>query len=144
MLLEWALEKSSLFNFSVTRAETLAEAVDYLQHVSYDVVLLDLSLPDSSGLDTVEGIETAAPRVPVIVLSVADDEELILSSVRGGVQDYLVKGQIGTPLLVRSILHAIERKRIEDELRHSRDQLEVILRGVADGITVQDARGRFV
>ena len=91
-----------------------------------DVVLLDLSLPDSHGLETFVRLERVAPRVPIIVLSGLADEALAVRAVREGAQDYLVKGQVDGVTLTRSIRYAVERKHGEDErARLARDRAEV-------------------
>lgn len=89
-----------------------------------DLVLLDLSLPDSEGLETLEAIRAAGPRVPVVVLSGRADEGLALEAVRRGAQDYLVKGHVGADSLARAIRYAIERNRIEVELAAQRKTVE--------------------
>ncbi len=80
------------------------------------VVLLDLSLPDGHGLDLVARVHAAAPRVPIVIMSGSDDEDLAIAGVRAGAQDYLVKGRVEGDLLVRALRYAIERKRAEDRL----------------------------
>lgn len=90
------------------------------------VVLLDLSLPDSQGLDTFVRLERVSPGVPIIVLSGLADEALAVRAVREGAQDYLVKGQVDGVTLMRSIRYAVERKHAEDErARLARDRAEV-------------------
>ena len=93
--------------------ETLDVALQYLKKGRFDVVLLDLSLPDSSGLDTLKKLQDLVFHIPAIVLTGADDRELALQSVAIGAQDYLVKGQISGQLLDRAIRYAIERKKAE-------------------------------
>jgi signal transduction histidine kinase len=91
-----------------------------------DVVLLDLLLPDASGLETVTRVRVAAPDVPILVLTGLSDEALALQAVRSGAQDYLIKGQLDGPSLVRSIQYALERQRMAIELeRTRRQQLEL-------------------
>jgi DNA-binding NtrC family response regulator len=80
-----------------------------------DIVLLDLSLPDSLGLDTFTRVYDKAPCLPIIVLTGLDDEELAAKAVREGAQDYIIKGQVDSNLLARAIRYAIERKRAEKE-----------------------------
>ena len=99
--------------FGVARAATLAEGLAHLAEHPVDVVLLDLTLPDSTGLATLRAVRAAAPDTPIIALTGLDDEALALEAVRAGAQDYLVKGQADGVLLVRAITYAIERKRAE-------------------------------
>jgi diguanylate cyclase (GGDEF)-like protein len=95
---------------------TLGEALDLLDGQQFDCILLDLSLPDTSGLHGVRHLGTAAPERPIIVLSGLSDEEVAVQAVQDGVQDYLVKGEVTGALLVRAIRYAVQRKRAELEL----------------------------
>ncbi len=101
----------------VTRAETMAAARPHILEGRFDAVLLDLSLPDSRGLATVEQATSLNPRLPIIVLTGLDDEGTATEAVRKGAQDYLVKGNVDGALLVRSIRYAVERKRAEEAIR---------------------------
>ena len=130
--------------FSVTLAETLSEALDHLRTGTIDVVLLDLSLPDKTGLETYEAVAQAAPLVPVVVLSGLSDEAIAVQAVREGAQDYLVKGQFEHRLLERAIRYAVERKRIERKLRESEEFFRLISENVTDMIAVVDADGRRI
>ena len=89
-----------------------------------DIVLLDLSLPDSFGLETLARWQKAAPTLPVIVLTGSDDEALAVAAVREGAQDYLVKGRIDGGVLVQAIRYAIERKLVQEDLRQAKNGLE--------------------
>lgn len=102
--------------FRVTRVSRLREAVEALAGARPEVVLLDLSLPDSTGLATVERLRAAAPVVPIVVLTGLQDEKLALEAVRHGVQDYLVKGQCENGLAARALRYAVERNRKDREL----------------------------
>jgi DNA-binding NarL/FixJ family response regulator len=90
--------------------------VTRLERGDIDVVLLDLSLPDSQGLDTFVKMHAHAPDMPIVVLSALDDEALAASAVRDGAQDYLVKGEMPLELVARSLRYAIERHRAETNL----------------------------
>lgn len=105
--------------WSLVHAERLSEAVDYCQTQSFDVALLDLRLPDSDGLETVTQFNQAAPDIPIIILTATDDEELALQAMAQGAQDYLVKDQVTTQLLRRSVRYAVERSQIIQQLRSS-------------------------
>ena len=100
--------------FDLEWADDLSTGLERLATGGIDAVLLDLSLPDSQGLDTFVKTHIHAPQVPIIVLSGLDDEELAGKAVREGAQDYLVKGNVDTNLLVRALRYAIERKRAEE------------------------------
>ncbi|HOP74137.1 MAG TPA: HD domain-containing protein [Bacillota bacterium] len=88
-----------------------------------DIVLLDLSLPDSQGLETFIRLYGEIPGVPIVVMSGLNDERIALTAVREGAQDYLVKGHVDHNILARTIRYAIERKRVEEELRLSLEKL---------------------
>ena len=104
---------------------TLAEALAGLKTSgTVDVVLLDLSLPDSKGIDTFQGLSKVAPEQPVVILSGYDDEQLAMEMVHQGAQDYLIKYELTGKMLVRSINYAIERKRAELALKAIRADLE--------------------
>lgn len=114
-LLRETLREAEGFPFEMAHAERLGQAAGMLAGSPADVVLLDLSLPDAHGLDTVRRMLDAAPDIPIIVLTGTDDERLALQAVHAGAQDYLAKGRVDGPLLARSIRYAIERKRLERE-----------------------------
>ncbi len=92
-------------------AGTLREGLDLIGEATFDVVLLDLVLPDSADLDTLNSVRAAAPDLPVIILTGLDDVSLAATAVESGAQDYIVKTQANTTLLSRSIHYAIERVR---------------------------------
>jgi two-component system cell cycle response regulator len=97
--------------------DRLATGVERLVAGGIDLVLLDLSLPDSQGLDTFLRMRTEVPDVPIVVLTGLDDTRLAVTAVQKGAQDYLIKGQVDSPLLVRAIRYAIERHRMQGALR---------------------------
>lgn len=97
--------------YSVKDATTLAEAMRKITAGRFDVILLDLSLPDSKGFDTVRTVVSRFPQSTIIVLTGLKDEQLALQAVRYGAQDYLEKNQISPALLHRSISYAVERKK---------------------------------
>ncbi len=101
------------------RSERLSEGIEALSRSDWDAVLLDLQLPDSHGFETLERMISHAAQVPVIVLTSLGDEVLASRALQQGAQDYLVKDQITTDLLSRTVRYSIERKRIEDRLKMS-------------------------
>ncbi len=103
-------------NFHVSYADWLATGLNTLAQGSTDVVLLDLGLPDSKGLDTLLTVRQHAPSVAIVVLTASDDERMAAQALQQGAQDYLVKGymQVYPNLLQRSMRYAIERKRSEE------------------------------
>jgi diguanylate cyclase (GGDEF)-like protein len=112
------LKHSGGGNTDLQHVDNLCAALTRLREQKFDVVLLDLSLPDGKDLDTVERVCAANPHLPVIVLTGMDDDDISLSAVQAGAQDYLVKGQVDGPGITRAIRYAVERKRLEERLHH--------------------------
>ena len=123
-LVREAIAEAGNSQFELTRVERLSEALQHLSTNGCDVILLDLSLPDSHGFDTFAKVHAQTPQVPIMVLSGLDDETLAVKAVRQGAQDYLVKGQAEGNLLVRAIRYAIERKQADEALRQRTEELE--------------------
>ena len=132
-LLQETLHDVESLNFDIYTVDNLASAIETLGLEDFDIVLLDLSLPDSQGLETCMKLRGEFPEIPVIVLTGLDDEELALRALHQGAQDYLVKGKFETNLLLRSMRYGIERKKIEREtLRNQKFQsLEALAEGIA-------------
>ncbi|MHC5756751.1 PAS domain-containing hybrid sensor histidine kinase/response regulator [Nostoc sp.] len=123
--------------------ERLSEALNYLAKEIFDVILLDLSLPDSQGLETFVIAHVQAKATPIIVLTGIDDETLAISAMQQGAQDYLVKGQVTGDLLVRSMRYAIERQRADDALGHSEERFRVALKNSPIFVYNQDRELRY-
>jgi PAS domain S-box-containing protein len=134
-------EADSFGTFLLTNAKRLDEAIEQLERVVFHVVLLDLSLPDSSGLETVSRIRGAASELPIVVLSGQDDEETALWALQRGAEDYLVKGRGDGEIVARAIRHAIERQRIEVESKRSEQRFRALVRYASDIVSVLDADG---
>ncbi len=130
--------------YEVIVAETMRAALQCLQSVAVDVVLLDLMLPDSVGLETFHQIQRAAPHMPIIVLSGLDDEALATTTVQEGAQDYLVKGDFDPRVLGRAIRYAVERARILTALGDEREFARALLDAIPDRMYVKDLENRFV
>jgi signal transduction histidine kinase len=126
-LLREILSEPDGARFNVTRVAQATEAETTLGANRFDLVLLDLSLPDSVGLDTLRRIQATSPKIPMVVLTGLDNEGLGIEAVRHGAQDYLVKGQTDRRQLVRSIRYGLERHRVEEELARYRDGLEELI-----------------
>lgn len=118
-LLVEMLEQADEQQWQIVQAKRLSIALEYLRDPNFSVILLDLSLPDSKGLNTVTQIQSATQDLPIVVLTGTDDQELALQAVALGAQDYLVKGEITKEILVRAIRYAIERGRILKQLQES-------------------------
>lgn len=112
------------FKVAVTR--TLAAAESHLAHNVVDVTFLDLNLPDSEGLDTLQRLLRQSPSTPIIVLTGVDDEQTALDAVGSGAQDYLAKGELTGPLLVKTLYYAEERKRAENARRQMLERLQIL------------------
>jgi diguanylate cyclase (GGDEF)-like protein/PAS domain S-box-containing protein len=123
----------------IRQASTLAEANQLLEEGRYDLLLLDLGLPDSSGLATVTAIHSRMPETPIVVLSGHRDVEFETSALEAGAQDYLVKGDFNAEQIARAIRHARTRTRLEARLRLQ----EIALRAVANGIVITDPDARI-
>ncbi len=137
-LLERLLAKSSLDVAQVECADRLSKAVDLLREFSFDLVLLDLGLPDSRGTESVIELQMHAPQVPIVVLSGLDDENMALTAMQKGVQDYLIKGQVDSTLLMRSIRYALERKKAEGQLQAAEQRYRTIFENSAVAIMMVD------
>jgi DNA-binding response OmpR family regulator/anti-sigma regulatory factor (Ser/Thr protein kinase) len=123
-LLERLLGFSEYPAFTVVNATTLAAGIKSLTGKE-DIVLLDLSLSDSTGADTFRKMNAAAPTVPIVILSGVSDVTMAIETVQEGAQDYLVKGHVDTHLLLRSIQYAIERKRLQVAALEVNAELEI-------------------
>lgn len=142
-LLEEVLHQDFSDQFQITHVERLSEALQSLEKSRYEVVLLDLGLPDSLGLGTFLRLQGHFPEVATVVLSGLNDEEFAMKAVQSGAQDYLVKGQGDPFLLVRAIRYAIERKRGEQALRESEKRYRLLAENVTDVIWTIDLNARF-
>lgn len=130
-LVRESLTQDDLGSFDFTHVETLAEAIRQVNPARFDVVLLDLTLPDSTGRATFVRAQAAEPSLPIVVMTGIEDEVVGLEAVRLGIQDYLIKGQSYGRQTARTIRYAIERKRAQEALKQAetalqaeRDQLE--------------------
>ncbi len=142
--MEELLTESEESIFEVEVADKLSVALERLSTESVDVILLDLGLPDSHGLDTFSEMNSSSPRIPIIVLTGMDDHNLAIEAVRIGAQDYLVKGEVDCNRLVRSTLFAIERKRTEEALRESTEEMRNVIDSSPDATIVTDLDGTVI
>jgi two-component system CheB/CheR fusion protein len=131
-LMRDALPETGAIQFHSESVPLLAEAIARLATGSIDIILTDLGLPDSQGLATFRKLHQAAPDIAIIVLTASDDQEMAVTAVREGAQDFLVKGQITGDLLVRAVRYAFERRRAEETLRKSVDTYQILLAKVKD------------
>ncbi len=132
LLQEYMLSNAD-WHIDLTVAASINDALEYIKNNQLDAVLLDLTLPDSEGLETVARIKDAKSEVPIVVLTGIDDENVGIEALRIGAQDYLVKGQVDSRFIIRSVDYAIERKKTEEALRHSEGRLRLSLSAAKSG-----------
>src|SRR5437588_12421710 len=119
------LSETKGMTFDLTWVDNLPAGLERLHSDQIDIILLDLGLPGSSGLDTLRCLLAQVQRVPtMVVLSGLSDENIAFQAVQSGAQDYLIKGQVDSALLVRSIRYAIERSQADEALRLAHVELE--------------------
>jgi PAS domain S-box-containing protein len=134
--------EESMYRFELQHSTRLAEALQYLSQEKPDAVLLDLGLPDSQGMPTLQRLIDVAPDVPVVVLTGLADEEFGALAIHAGAQDYLIKGQINRDQLVRSLRYAMERQRSEEALRQSEARYRAVGELIPFGIWTAGPDGR--
>jgi diguanylate cyclase (GGDEF)-like protein/PAS domain S-box-containing protein len=140
-LLEHFLDRAKGKHYTLVKVATLRAAMKAARETQFDAILLDLSLPDSQGLDTLAQLYGATLGVPIVVLTGLDDEELAIAALREGAQDYLIKNEIHSNILTRAIHYAIERQQMFAQLQASElryrgiveDRTEFICRFLPDG-----------
>jgi PAS domain S-box-containing protein len=144
-LVRLLLSDSPTFKVVTQVAVCLAEALQHVSAQEFDVVLLDLGLPDASGLTALTAVRAAAPSLPVVVLTGRGDEETGLEAVREGAQEYCVKGQVDGRQLASALRYAVERMRADEALRASErryrelfdDSLALICEHTLDGALIE-------
>ena len=127
--------------WTMVQVDRLSAALERLSRESFDVMLLDLTLPDADGLDTLIRAHAEAPKIPIVVLTGHDDEALAVRAVRAGAQDYLVKGRMDGDLLVRSIRYASERGRTIEALERREEHYRSLIENSMDLISILNMDG---
>ena len=136
-LISEMLADASNVTFDVKYADRLQAAIEYLSQNRVEVILLDLGLPDSQGLETLKKTYAQVPETPIVVLTGLNDEMIGTQAVNEGAQDYLIKGQVDTNLLKRTIRYAIERKQAEGREQRLQLQLNLSNRLASLGLMVE-------
>lgn len=121
---------------TVTHVERLSSALELIHKESFDLILSDLTLPDSDGITTINELRKHAASIPIAVLSFRDDEKLAIKAIKAGAQDYLVKGSLTEGVLARVIRYSIERQRIEESNRKAQNRFQTIFEKAPLGIAL--------
>ncbi len=129
-------------NFELHHFQRVDDGVKHLNK-DLDIMLLDLNLPDSQGIETFNTMNNHAPELPIIILTGLVDEDLAINIVSEGAQDYLVKGQIDNQLLSRSIKYSVERKNIEIDLRKSEEKYRQMVEKIESGLFLVDSNNQI-
>ncbi len=143
LLVQNSLTADPLATFELVTAKRLAAGLQELAGQSFDVVLLDLGLPDSQGLDTFYRLHRHYPALPVVVLSGLADEEIAIQTVQNGAQDYIVKSVGSLAALAHSVRYAVERQQAQQELRESENKFRSVVECSPDIIFTVDSQLRI-
>jgi len=137
------LEQSREQRFKITTTNGYNQAIQRLENNQFDVILLDLTLPESQGISTFYNLHARCKGIPIVILTGTDDEMIAIEAVRGGAQDYLVKGHADQRLIVRAIRYALERKKAEINIRRSEERFRSLIENSSDLIALIDNELRF-
>ena len=129
--------------FELAHVGSMSDAEKYLAGQSVDMVLLDIGLTNPTGLEAVKRVRAAAPRVSIVLLSSADDEQIAVQAIQQGAQDYLIKGQIEPRELTRALLNAAERKIIEEVQFAEKERAQATLDSIGDAVICTDASDKI-
>jgi len=130
-------------HFNLLIAYNFEEGLKILDKEDTDLLLLDLNLPDSHGIDTFIKMNQNYPNIPIVILTGLVDEKLAIRALGDGAQDYLVKGQIDGHLLTKSIKYAMERKKIELKLRKSEERYKLIVEKAQSGVFLMNSKNKL-
>ena len=144
LLLREMLSEVSGSEYAITHVERVADARQQLAGGRFDVVLVDLGLPDASGLQALSGLGPATLQTPVIVLTGTDDDAIGTAALHLGAQDFVRKHELQPALISRTIAYAIERQTKRRELRENEDRLTGIIHSAMDGILSVDEQLRII
>lgn len=142
-LLREMFHEQGSHNTELTHAECMGDAEKCLSDRTFDLILLDLGLPDAQGMGALRRARAIAPSVPLVVLTGLDDEALAAQALQEGAQDYLIKGQIDGRGLLRALRYAVERKIMEEALFVEKERAQVTLNCIGDAVACTDIRGNI-
>ena len=139
------LNEDSKSTYNISTVASVSNAVSSLADNNYDIIILDLNLPDSTGLETLDLIlKKSGKTIPVIVLTGLDDENTGISSIEHGAEDYLVKGVVNTQQMLKTIRYGIERKKLDLELLYSEERFRKLHESMIDAFVEVDMQGRIL
>jgi len=130
-------------DFKFIWADSLVAGLAYLDKGEIDLILLDLGLADSHGLDTVKKVASKTPLIPIVVLTGLDDEAMALETLKAGAQDYLIKGKFTVNAIRRIVRYALERKKTEEALRINEQKYRTLFETMTQGIVYQSSDGKI-
>lgn len=142
-LMKEMLYESKARSSTIIEAGSLEQVIIELQENDFDIILLDLGLPDSAGLMTLTDVLKYARKIPIVVLTGLDDEGLAVEAIRKGAEDYLTKNNMDVDVLLRVLRYAIERKRVREALRASEKKYRNLVDEIHDGIYNSDTDGNL-
>lgn len=143
-LIEIMLREVGISDFVAAKAFTMREAFSLLTRSGYDLILLDLNLPDSTGLSTCGSFLTEFPHVPLVVLTGIDDRGIGEAAIKMGAQDYLVKGNFGEEAFARSLRFSIDRYQYNRQIKEDEERFHLIMENSNDLISIVDQEGYFM
>lgn len=144
LIQELLLENRGPQSLLLTPVVRLSQALEHLRHETFDVILLDLSLPDSKGFQTVARLQEYGLNIPIIVLTANSDEELATQSIQAGAQEYLVKREVNSKLLMRSLRNAIARQNRQAVWRQNEEKYRSLVNNIKEVIFQVDTAGNWV
>src|SRR5258706_2739066 len=141
LLLRKMLDRDGSHKFALTHVGRMSDAEKHLAENDFDIILLDLGLPDAQGLEALRRAHAAAPHVPLVVLTGLDDESLAAQALQEGAQEHLIKGQVDTRGLLQALRYAVERKTLEEALFVEKERAQVTLNCIGDAVICTDISG---
>ncbi len=138
------LKNSRFYQFTITAFDTLKSALDTMAEENYDIIVSDLTLPDSIGWETIRDLIRTQTDIPIVLLTGIEDEQLEIRAIQSGIESYLNKKNLNAELVFKTILHALERHRLKDLWKKSELQFQRIIQQSGDGVLVLDKEGTIL